>query len=126
MRQVATEMSPADRSEDAFAPMPLRSEAKVLRMWFQAWEDADRDLYAQGYVFVRVDDGRWLIEHTAPLIGDGYAPIRPPRTTGAQAPPATGAKRVERPSDPGQASDIAQALRALQPRRQTEPPDEDR
>ena len=43
--------------------MPLRSSARILRLWFKPWEDADRDLYDQGYVYVQIDAGQWLIDH---------------------------------------------------------------
>jgi conjugal transfer pilus assembly protein TraV len=58
--------------------MPLRSSARILRLWFKPWEDADRDLHDQGYVYVRVDDGQWLVEHAQRQIRDAYAPLRPP------------------------------------------------
>jgi conjugal transfer pilus assembly protein TraV len=60
------------------AAAPLRSSARVLRLWFKPWEDADRDLFDQGYVYVQVDGGRWLIEHAQRLIREAYAPLRPP------------------------------------------------
>ena len=60
---------------------PLRSSARILRLWFKPWEDADRDLYDQGYVYVQVDNGQWLVEHAQRQIRDAYAPLRaPPRT----------------------------------------------
>lgn len=68
------------------AALPLRSQARVLRLWFKPWEDADRDLYDQGYVYVQIDGGRWLLDHAQQRIREAYAPIRPPR-----AAPATGA-----------------------------------
>jgi conjugal transfer pilus assembly protein TraV len=68
------------------SPAPLRSSARILRLWFKPWEDADRDLYDQGYVYVQIDSGRWLIEHAQRQIRDAYAPLRPPpRSTAAEA-----------------------------------------
>ncbi|MES2260951.1 MAG: TraV family lipoprotein [Pseudomonadota bacterium] len=60
---------------------PLRSPGRELRLWFKPWEDADHDLYDQGYVYVRIDEGRWLIEHAQQRIRDTYAPVRPPRSS---------------------------------------------
>jgi conjugal transfer pilus assembly protein TraV len=60
------------------AAAPLRSSARILRLWFKPWEDADRDLFDQGYVYVQVDGGRWLIEHAQRRIREAYAPLRPP------------------------------------------------
>jgi conjugal transfer pilus assembly protein TraV len=58
--------------------MPARSSARVLRLWFKPWEDADRDLYDQGYVYVQIDSGGWLIEHVQRQIRETHAPLRPP------------------------------------------------
>ena len=72
--------------------MPARSSARVLRLWFKPWEDADRDLYDQGYVYVQIDSGGWLIEHVQRQIRETHAPLRPPpRSTPAgdgREPPA--------------------------------------
>jgi conjugal transfer pilus assembly protein TraV len=63
----------------------LRSQARVLRLWFKPWEDLDHDLYDQGYVYVQIDGGNWLIDHAQQRIRDAYAPIRPPRPSGTRA-----------------------------------------
>ncbi len=61
-------------------PVALRSAPRVLRLWFKPWEDADHDLYDQGYVYVQVDAGRWQIEHVQRQIRESYAPLKaPPR-----------------------------------------------
>jgi conjugal transfer pilus assembly protein TraV len=73
---------------------PLRAQARVLRLWFKPWEDADRDLYDQGFVYVQIDNGRWLIDHMQQRIRDAYAPILPPRSSAL--PSATPTK----PADP--------------------------
>jgi len=57
---------------------PLRSQARVLRLWTNRWEAADGDLYDQGYVYVQVSTGQWLIDHVQRQIRDTYAPLRPP------------------------------------------------
>jgi conjugal transfer pilus assembly protein TraV len=69
----------------AYTSMPLRSPARVLRLWVKPWEDADGDLMDQLYVYVPVDTGRWLVDHAQRQIRDAYAPIRPPRTALAPA-----------------------------------------
>ena len=83
---------------------PLRSSARILRLWFKPWEDADRDLYDQGYVYVQIDSGQWLIEHAQRQIREAYAPLRPPPRGTAPAielkdgatapPPLKGAARL--------------------------------
>lgn len=59
-------------------PGPLRSQARILRLWIKPWEDADGDLYDQGYVYVQVDNGQWLVDHVQRQIRDAYAPLKPP------------------------------------------------
>ena len=78
---------------------PLRSQARVLRLLTKPWEDADGDLYDQGYVYVQVDVGQWLIDHVQRQIRDTYAPLRPPVKAAADA-----------DSDVGQSSDGATGL----------------
>ena len=73
-------------------PTPLRSSARILRLWFKPWEDADRDLYDQGYVYVQIDGGQWLVDHAQRQIRDAYAPLRPPpRSTSSAGEPKDGA-----------------------------------
>ena len=88
-------------------PTPMRSSARILRLWFKPWEDADRDLYDQGYVYVQVDSGQWLIEHAQRQIREAYAPLRPPpkasasgsdsKDTAAPAPLLPNLKSAPRP-----------------------------
>lgn len=82
-------------------PRPLRSNARVLRVWIAPWEDSDGDLHEASTVHVLVDTGRWLIEHVRPAKGsrvDGVAPPAPPLVQEA-APAKT-------PSDPHPAEDV--------------------
>ena len=74
----AASPGPASDSSTAVMPRPLRSQARVLRLWIKPWEDADGDLYDQGYVYVQVDNGQWLIDHVQQRIRDAYAPLKPP------------------------------------------------
>ena len=69
---------PVPTATAAALMMPARSSARVLRLWFKPWEDADRDLYDQGYVYVQIDSGGWLIEHVQRQIREAHAPLRPP------------------------------------------------
>jgi conjugal transfer pilus assembly protein TraV len=84
-------------SSDATSPPPLRSAPRILRLWFKPWEDADRDLYDQGYVYVQVDGGRWLVDHAQRAIREAYAPVRAPAGRAAADPalraPAAGVQR---------------------------------
>ncbi|MFY9511457.1 MAG: TraV family lipoprotein [Rubrivivax sp.] len=78
-------LAPAPGTSASTTPMPLRSSARILRLWFKPWEDADRDLYDQGYVFVQIDSGQWLIDHAQRQIREAYAPLRPPPKASAAA-----------------------------------------
>ena len=69
---------------------PIRTPPLVLRVWFAPWEDSDGDLHDQSYVFVTVNNGRWLIEHNRRRIQDTYRPVRAPSPAG----PAQGAQDV--------------------------------
>ncbi len=62
---------------------PIRSPARVLRIWIAPWEDSDGDLHDQSYVYLTVDTGRWVIEHNRRRIQDTYRPVRPPSSSGA-------------------------------------------
>lgn len=75
--QAATPTSVSTPAAMANIASPLRSSSRILRLWFKPWEDADRDLYDQGYVYVQIDAGQWLIDHAQRQIRDAYAPIRP-------------------------------------------------
>lgn len=72
--------SSAAQTAPGFAPLatPLRSAPRILRLWFKPWEDADQDLYDQGYVYVQIDGGRWLVAHAQRAIRDAYRPVQPP------------------------------------------------
>ena len=77
--------TPPGAAMASISPTPLRSSARILRLWFKPWEDADRDLYDQGYVYVQIDNGQWLIDHAQRQIRDAYAPLRPPPKNAASA-----------------------------------------
>lgn len=88
--QAATPTSVPTPAAMAALASPLRSSSRILRLWFKPWEDTDRDLYDQGYVYVQIDAGQWLIDHAQRQIRDAYAPIRPPvkRVQSGVTPPA--------------------------------------
>jgi conjugal transfer pilus assembly protein TraV len=100
------------------AAQPIRSQPRLLRLWIKPWEDADRDLHDQGYVYVQVDSGRWLIDHAQRQIRDAYAPVRPPRKPVTTA-PADDAN-VQRPQAAAGVP-TAEALRSLQAARPNPP-----
>lgn len=84
---------------DVAPAQPLRSAPRILRLWFKPWEDADRDLYDQGYVYVQVDGGRWLVDHAQRATREAYAPVRAPAgRAAADAAPRGPSAGVQRPS----------------------------
>ncbi|MCP5233256.1 MAG: type IV conjugative transfer system lipoprotein TraV [Zoogloeaceae bacterium] len=92
----------AGDADTAATPSPLRSQARLLRLWIKPWEDADGDLYDQGYVYVQVDNGQWLIDHVQRQIRDAYAPLKaPPKSvTEATAEPNAGTNAPAAPMLP--------------------------
>ena len=72
------EVSSGDGRDLAASGRPLRSQPRVLRLWIKPYEDADSDLMGEQRVYVRVDDGRWLVDHYQRSIREAYAPIKPP------------------------------------------------
>jgi len=77
----ATPLTPENATAAAATgtpPRPLRSNARVLRVWIAPWEDSDGDLHEASTVHVLVDTGRWLIEHVRPVKGSrsaGHNPV---------------------------------------------------
>lgn len=64
-------------------PLPIRTPAKVMRIWIAPWEDKDGDLIVSGYVFTEIEPRRWQIGLTdinktgrvlRPLATDSTAP----------------------------------------------------
>ncbi len=40
-------------------PLPIRTQAKVMRIWIAPWEDTDGDLHADGYVYTEIEGRKW-------------------------------------------------------------------
>lgn len=124
--------SPAPRLPSQIGPTPLRSSARILRMWFKPWEDADHDLFDQGYIYIQVDGGRWMLDHVQRRARESFAAVRPPRAMAGpstSADPAGSAVAVPnrpRPPSPevGQA-DSLERLSALRERGPIPAPDSD-
>jgi conjugal transfer pilus assembly protein TraV len=106
--------SPALEMRGNVGTASLRSQAKVLRLWYKPWEDADRDLYDQGYVYVQVEESRWQLEHAQQRARNAFMPVRPPQP--GPAPKKQAAASPTGPSasaDEDPAADVAQTLRSL-------------
>ncbi|WP_377705317.1 TraV family lipoprotein [Pseudoduganella sp. UC29_71] len=102
-RPLATE-APQTAAPPGLDPVALRSPVRVLRLWIKAWEDSDRDLVDQSYVYVRIDDGQWQLAHAQRAAREAYAPLRPP--------PSRPSGQMEAAATPTAASDGAEVARA--------------
>lgn len=78
--QVATAGPPAGmvspaQMETPFSGQPIRSAPKILRIWMAPFEDNEQDLHDQRYLYVTVNQGRWLIEANQASIQRGFRPV---------------------------------------------------
>jgi conjugal transfer pilus assembly protein TraV len=78
---------------------PLRTQARVLRIWIAPWEDTEGDLHDQSYIYVVANAGRWTIEHSQRHIVDRYRPTFIKAAPGGQAlqKPLTPSQKPSRP-----------------------------
>jgi len=105
------------------ATTPLRSQPRILRLWVKPWEDSDHDLIEQGYVYVQVDSGQWLVDHAQQAIREAYAPVRAPHSTHASEPLAglPPAPNARVPGDSGAVTPVNQAFQDLRNARRSQP-----
>lgn len=77
---------------------PLRTRPTVMRVWVAPWEDADGDLHEAAWIALRVDDGRWNIDHLRERIREDYgaALTPPPMAEAPAAKPTATANTVAR------------------------------
>lgn len=40
---------------------PVLSQPRQLRLWLGRWEDRDGDLHDETYLYLRLDNGQWLL-----------------------------------------------------------------
>jgi len=52
------------RAPDFAATGAVRAAPRVMRVWVPPWQDSDGDLHDQTYLYLTLDTGRWLVEHT--------------------------------------------------------------
>ena len=84
-RAKVTDTASSVLTKPIYSGTPIRSAPLVLRIWFAPWEDTDGDLHDQSYVYLPVNNGRWLIEHNRRRIQDAYRPVRAPVAQTAQS-----------------------------------------
>jgi conjugal transfer pilus assembly protein TraV len=96
-----TSLSPAVYriSPEADGAVPLRSQARVLRLWVKPWETDTGDLVDQGFIFVTVNDGEWLVENRNQVIRKAYAvSARKPSVSGEASMPPSPSGESKTPS----------------------------
>lgn len=77
-KPVATAIPPVDpapvpKIDD---PTPIRTPAKVMRVWVAPWEDADGDLNVSGYLFTELEPRRWMIGGPLPTMSPIISPLQ--------------------------------------------------
>jgi conjugal transfer pilus assembly protein TraV len=95
-RSAAT-MPASGQETGGYAPLPLHSPMRIVRLWIKPWEDADHDLVDQSYVYVRVDQGKWMLDHVQQQVRQAYAPLRPPAKDQAVPTPTSVAAPAAQP-----------------------------
>ena len=80
--QAAIALRPEDAG--AAAALPLRTPAKVLRVWIAPWEDDAGRLHVPGYTYAEIEPRRWSIGGSEP---SATASPATPRAPGAPASP---------------------------------------
>ncbi|MDO8845339.1 type IV conjugative transfer system lipoprotein TraV [Methylicorpusculum sp.] len=62
-------------------PVPIRTQAQVMRIWVAPWEDDDGDLHADGYLYTEIESRRWNLGERFRSPGRAISPLsdRTPR-----------------------------------------------
>ncbi len=81
-RAVKASLSGSETEQDKINMVPARSSTRELRIWFAPWLDNDGAAHDESYVYVVVEEGRWLLQRKLDLIRERYAPSK---TTGKTA-----------------------------------------
>jgi conjugal transfer pilus assembly protein TraV len=76
-------------------PLPIRTPAQVMRIWFGPWEDAAGNLHLTGFVYTEIEPRRWQVGVTAPVVAPVLQPLQVTRRetkspTAGGSPPAGG------------------------------------
>ena len=56
-------------------PVPIRTQAKVMRIWMAPWEDDDGDLHADGYLYTEIESRRWNLGERFRSPGTAISPL---------------------------------------------------
>jgi len=75
-------------------PMPLRSAAKIMRVWIAPWESMDGALHLPTYLYAEVVERRWSIGEKRMEVAPRITPLEP---RAVPAPPERGQRPAARP-----------------------------
>ena len=76
--KASTVTRPEAKTETDGSASALRSPPRILRLWIKPYEDTDSDLIGEQHVYVRIDNGRWLVDHNPRQARDAGVTVRPP------------------------------------------------
>lgn len=82
-------------------PMPIRTPAKVMRIWIAPWEDEEGDLIASGYVYAEIEPRRWQVGqgHQDTTFSRVLEPLNPKAQTAPLLPArASGSRPAGKPA----------------------------
>lgn len=77
--------------------VPLRAQARVMRVWLAPWEDSAGDLHMAGHVFTEIEPRRWTVGERTPAEMVAIEPfqLRGEARTASRTPaPADGSRPV--------------------------------
>jgi len=57
-------------------PVPIRTPAKVMRIWVAPWEDTSGNLNVPGYVYTEIEPRRWTVGERAPTANPTLKPLQ--------------------------------------------------
>lgn len=57
-------------------PVPIRTPARVMRIWVSPWEDTMGNLNVPGYVYTEIEPRRWTIGSTPPTASPTLQPLQ--------------------------------------------------
>lgn len=56
--------------------VPIRTPAKVMRIWIAPWEETQGDLVLSGYVYTEIEARRWRVGSTPAKNLDHFTPLK--------------------------------------------------
>lgn len=61
-------------------PVPIRTQAQVMRIWMAPWEDEEGDLHADGYLYTEIQGRRWNLGENFTAPGSTLTPLSSPNS----------------------------------------------